>query len=98
MSDLHVVAVLKAKPGSEEAMAAALGSLVKPTLAEEGCLAYELFESAAEAGTFVTVERWRSQDDLDAHMKTQHIAAAMAAGADLFAAAPAIHPLKPVVA
>jgi quinol monooxygenase YgiN len=96
MSDLNVVAVLKAKPGSEEAMGAALASLVEPTLAEDGCLAYELFESAVEPGTFVTVEKWRSQDDLDAHMKTDHIAAAMAAGADLFAAAPSIHPLKAV--
>lgn len=96
MPDLHVVAVLKAKPGAEDAMQQALTGLVAPTRAEEGCLAYELYESAVEPGTFVTVERWRSQDDLDAHMKTDHIAAAMAAGAEIFGAPPAIHPLKPI--
>jgi len=96
MSDLNVVAVLKAKPGSEDALQAALGSLVGATREEDGCLAYELFASAAEPGTFVTVEKWRSQADLDAHLQTEHVAAALAAGADLFGAAPAIHPLQAI--
>ena len=37
MPDLNVVAVLKAKPGSESALRDALTSLVEPTRAEPGC-------------------------------------------------------------
>jgi len=70
MPDLNVVAVLKAKAGSEAVLQEALAGLVAPTRAEDGCIGYELFRSASDASTFITIERWRSQDDLDAHMQT----------------------------
>jgi quinol monooxygenase YgiN len=97
MPDLHVVAVLTAKPGSESVLEEALRGLVEPTRAEEGCLGYELFRSNADPLSFVTVERWRSQEDLDAHMQTPHITAALQAAGDAFASAPAIHPLVPIL-
>lgn len=93
MSDLNVVAVLKAKPGSEQVLGRALAALVEPTRAEEGCTSYELFVSTADPTTFITIETWRSQDDLDAHMQTPHIADALAAAGDAFDGPPAIHPL-----
>jgi quinol monooxygenase YgiN len=95
MPDLHVVALLPAKPGSESVVKEALTALVAPTRAEEGCLAYDLYDSAAAPGTFITVERWRSQADLDAHMQTAHIAQALTVAADHLAGAPQIHPLVP---
>ncbi len=96
MSDLHTVAVVVAKPGSEEPVRAAMTNLAVASRAEEGCLAYDLFESGSAPGTFVTMERWRGQSDLDNHMQTPHIAAALAATSDHLAAAPGIHPLVPV--
>ncbi|MBC7723287.1 MAG: antibiotic biosynthesis monooxygenase [Burkholderiaceae bacterium] len=96
MPDLNVVAVLTAKPGSQDALRAALESLLEPTRAEEGCLHYELFTSLADPLSFVTIERWRGQADLDAHMASDHIARALGVAADLFAASPATHPLAPV--
>ncbi len=96
MSDLNVVALLVAKPGSEGVVRDALTKLVAATLQEEGCLGYELSVSAADPATFVTVERWRSQDDLNAHMQTPHIAEVLATAGDHLAAPPAIHPLVPV--
>jgi len=96
MADLQVVAILPAKAGSEEIVREALTSLVEPTLAEPGCISYELFESQATPGTFVTVERWRAQSDLDAHMKTEHIAKALGVAGEHMDGAPAIHPLTPV--
>jgi quinol monooxygenase YgiN len=44
----------------------------------------------------VTQERWRGQDDLDAHLQTQHVAEAFAAAGEALATAPGIHPLVPV--
>jgi quinol monooxygenase YgiN len=96
MPDLPVVAVLVAKAGQEDVVRAALTDLVAPTREEEGCLAYDLYESGSAPGTFVTVESWRAQADLDAHLQTPHVQAALAAAGDALDGAPGIHPLRPV--
>jgi quinol monooxygenase YgiN len=96
MPDLNVVALITAKPGSEDVLEHALTSLVEPTRAEPGCISYDLYRSAVDPATFITVELWKDQADLDAHMQTPHIAAALSAAEDAFAAAPAIHPLSPI--
>ena len=96
VADLTVVAVLVAQPGKEDVVRDALVALVPPTLQEEGCVSYALSESAAAPGTFVTVEVWRRQADMDAHMQTPHVAQAFAAAGDALAAAPGIHPLVPL--
>ncbi len=96
MSDLNVVAVIKAKPGSEAVLQQALTALTNATRNEEGCVSYELFHSASDPSAFVTVEKWRSQDDLDAHMKTPHVAQALQSAGEVIAESPAIHPLKSI--
>lgn len=95
MTDLNVIALITAKPGSESVVRDALTELLGHTRQEEGCLKYELFESQAAPGTFVTVEEWTGQEALDAHLASAHIAAAFAAAGDAMAGAPAIHPLTP---
>lgn len=96
MPDLAVVALIKAKPGSESVVRDALTALVPPTRQEGGCIAYSLYESVTEAGTYVTIETWRAQSDLDAHMQSDHIKATFAAAGDALAGAPAIHVLTPI--
>ena len=93
---VQVVAVITAEPGSEDAVRGAMRDLVGPTRDEEGNISYELNESLAAPGTFVTVEQWNDPSDLDKHMQTEHIRAAFAALGDQLAAAPAIHPLSPI--
>jgi quinol monooxygenase YgiN len=93
---LQVVATITAKPGSEEIVRDALTELVNGTRTEEGCLVYELFQSAADPTVFVTVETWREQSDLDAHLQTPHLQQAFAIAGEHLAGAPAIHPLNPV--
>ncbi|MEO6019032.1 MAG: putative quinol monooxygenase [Knoellia sp.] len=96
MSELHVVATIPVKAEHIEAMRGPLTQLAEATRQESGCLAYDLYESVAAPGVFVTVERWTDQDALDAHMKTPHLAAAFAAAGDALAGEVAIHPLVPV--
>lgn len=98
MPDLHVVATIPVKPEAVDAVRAALLTLVAQTRQEEGCLAYDLFESAAVPNTFVTVERWRGQADLDGHMTSPHLAAAFAAAEGALSGEVVIHPLSPVTA
>ena len=96
MANLEVVAVLTAKPGSEQLIKEALSALVESTRAEDGCVAYHLFASQADPAVFVTVEEWTSQQALDAHLKGPGVQGALAAATEHFAAPPAIHPLAPI--
>lgn len=95
MADLPVVAVITAKPGSEKQVEEALNALIEPTRAEPGCVSYNLFVSAADPATFITVETWRSQADLDAHLQSAHVQGALGAAGEHLAQAPGIHPLSP---
>lgn len=96
MTELHVVATIPVKAEHVEAMRGPLTQLAEATRQESGCLTYDLYESAAAPGVFVTVERWTGQDALDAHMKSPHVAAAFAAAGNALAGEVAIHPLSPV--
>ena len=96
MPELRVVAQLTTKPGSEEIIREALSRLASATQSHRGCAEFKLYESAATPGTFVTVETWESQDDHDAHMQTEDIAAALAAAEGHVDGDIAIHPLRPV--
>lgn len=96
MTDLKVVATIPAKPEAADQVRAALQELVEATRAEDGCVAYDLYESGSVPGTFVTVERWRDAASLEAHMATPHVAAAFAAAGDGLSGDVAIHPLTPV--
>jgi quinol monooxygenase YgiN len=96
MPDLNVVAVLTAKEGQRERLQKALTSLIEPTRAEPGCVSYHLFESQLDENAFITVEVWRSPDDLAQHMVSPHIKAVLESAGDALDGAPAIHPLTPV--
>jgi quinol monooxygenase YgiN len=96
MPNLDVVAVITAKPGSEPIVEAAMKALVGPSRGEDGNVSYELFASASAPATFITIEKWQSQEDLDAHMASAHMAEAITAAGDHFDGFPAIHTLRPL--
>ncbi len=93
---LHVVATIPIDPARAAEAAPALAALAEASRGDEGCLSYEVYESAATAGLFVTVEAWRSQADLDAHMGQPHVATAFEVAGPLLQGDVGIHPLKPV--
>ena len=92
----HVVAVITAQPGSEDAVRDALIALVGPTREEEGCLSYDLSESSVAPGTFITVEEWSDPSDLDSHLQTEHVQHALGTVGSQLTEPPAIHPLTPI--
>lgn len=96
MSELNVVAIIPAKPETEDAVRAALQALVVETRQQEGCLAYDLFESSSSPDTFVMVERWASQEALDQHLASPHVAEALGALEGALTGEVAVHPLTPV--
>ncbi|MFO2466342.1 antibiotic biosynthesis monooxygenase [Pseudomonas sp. 15FMM2] len=61
------IAVLKARPGKEQALKEGLLALVEPTRTEPGNLDYVLFELRDEPGTFYMREAFKDQAALDTH-------------------------------
>ena len=93
MSELRVVATIPTDPDAADAVRAGLAELVAATRAEEGCLAYDAYLSQAQPGVIVTIESWRGQEDLDAHMTSTHVAKAFETLGGVLTGDVAIHPL-----
>jgi quinol monooxygenase YgiN len=73
--NLIVIAYLTAKPGKESEARKNIRALVAPTLAEKGCIIYDLHEMHGDQTKFVFYEVWQTAADLDAHAKSGHLRA-----------------------
>ncbi|GAA4605301.1 quinol monooxygenase YgiN [Actinoplanes octamycinicus] len=82
---LTVIAQLRAKPGQETALREALTALVPPTLAEPGCITYDLHRAVDDHGSFHFYEVWSSPEEHAANLKTPHLRSFLARSADLLA-------------
>lgn len=71
---LHVVAHVPAHPESVKELKTVLTALVEPSRKESGCIRYELWHNTETPTDFTFVEEWESEEALDAHLQTQHIA------------------------
>ena len=76
---LTIVARIKAKNGQENALAAEVEKLVAPTLAEAGCLRYDLHRDLEDPGNFLFFENWATKQQWLAHMESPHLQAYTAA-------------------
>jgi quinol monooxygenase YgiN len=84
MSEIVVVGSFTAKPGKEADAAAAFRALMAPTHAEDGCILYALHQGADDPRRLAFVERWASQESLDAHLTSPHVQEALARADELF--------------
>jgi quinol monooxygenase YgiN len=83
MPEVAVVAIFVAKPGKEEELRQVLEANVEPTRKERGALQYDLHRDIDEPRRFIFVERWESEDALEAHGKSAHIQAYRAKAPEL---------------
>jgi quinol monooxygenase YgiN len=65
-------------------------ALARASRAEEGCLSYRLYEDTENENEFVFVEEWDSQQALERHFATPHIAEFMRAVPSAVVAAPEV--------
>ena len=85
MSDpVCVLVTFTAKPGKEQEAERTLKSFLAPTHQEEGCLSYSVHRRKDKPGTYYFIEKWRSQADLDKHLKSSHIKSALVRFPELF--------------
>lgn len=80
-----VVARFKARPGMEEALRHELLALIDPTTAEDGCINYDLHQSADDKALFMFHENWLSREDLDDHLQMPYLQAFLARTDELLA-------------
>ncbi len=72
---LTIVAKILAKADKRELVKAELIKLIKPTLAEKGCINYDLHQDLENKNLFLFYENWESRDLWQDHMKNPHISA-----------------------
>ncbi|ASR11810.1 antibiotic biosynthesis monooxygenase [Rhizobium leguminosarum bv. viciae] len=90
---LTVIAITTAKPGKEAALGAAQEKLVTETLAEDGCLRYELHQSLDDSRVRIFVETWQSKAQWRAHMDSAAMQRFQASGVGDYFADFALHRL-----
>lgn len=71
---LTVMASMRALPGQEEKMRAALEALVEPTQGDRGMVSYNLHRGVHDPGLFCFYENWTSEEALDEHLEAPHLA------------------------
>ena len=74
MAEVIGVVDIVVAAGREQAFTEAFEACARGTHAEQGCLTYALHVDNANPLHFVLIERWRSQEDLDAHMTQPYVA------------------------
>ncbi len=70
---LTIVATIKALPGHEDEVENALLKVIPPTLAEPGCLQYDLHRDLQKPGLFLFYENWATKKEWEAHMESAHL-------------------------
>jgi quinol monooxygenase YgiN len=60
---------IRVKAEKEKEFIGLAAVVVNPARADKGCLSYEFFEDPLEPGVFLFIEKWKSWEDLHAHLE-----------------------------
>lgn len=70
-----VVAVILTFDGSNlDTVIAAANRVAEITRTEKGCISYEFFADINRSGRILLFEEWESEETIDAHLATPHLA------------------------
>lgn len=68
---IRINCFLNAKEGRRAEALDAAKALTAESLKQDGCIAYDVFESATRPGVLIICETWRDQAALDAHSASE---------------------------
>ncbi|MEU8134029.1 putative quinol monooxygenase [Streptodolium elevatio] len=71
---LTIVAAFTAKPGHEQRLRRELDAMIRPSLAEDGCLGYQPYADPARPDRMIIVEEWADEAALEHHFSLPHFA------------------------
>ena len=74
MSEVVVLALFTAKEGKVDEVEERFSPIIEQTHEEPGCIAYALHRDKNDPNTMALVERWETQDDLNAHFGMPYMA------------------------
>jgi len=72
---LVIAGRIEIDPANTEAATSAALEMMKETRKEPGCISYTFTSDLAEPGAFRIFEEWESQNALEAHFASPHMAA-----------------------
>ena len=90
-----VIARARIRPEKREEFLAAARTCVEATRLEAGNIAYDFYESATEANSFVFVERWKSHEVNRAHLQAPHTQELLRIAAQCVSEMPRIEAITP---
>ncbi|WP_163835479.1 putative quinol monooxygenase [Spartinivicinus ruber] len=70
---LTVFVSIKVSDDARQQVREELLSLIKPTLAEPGCISFQMHESYNDNPHFIFYEEWESKEALQGHLGSPHI-------------------------
>ncbi|MBS1862083.1 MAG: antibiotic biosynthesis monooxygenase [Actinobacteria bacterium] len=86
MAEVLIIAEIEMAQGREAEALEVLSELCEQTHAKDpGCLLYALHRVTGDDQRLILVEKWRSREDLDAHLATDHVQAKREREDELFA-------------
>ena len=71
---LVIAGHIQIDPANREAAVAAAAEVMEETHKESGCISYTFSGALADEGLFYIFEEWETQEAVDAHLKTPHMA------------------------
>jgi len=60
------------RPEKRSDLLETMRGMLEPARVENGCLGYRLYEDVEDRNTFILVEEWKTQDDLERHIRTDN--------------------------
>ena len=77
------------RPEKRRDLLETMRGMLEPARVERGCLSYRFYEDIEDRNAFVLVEEWKTQKDLESHLRTDN-QRRMLALMDLLSAEPAL--------
>jgi quinol monooxygenase YgiN len=69
---IDIVALNKVKEGKKEEFIRLAQELIQKSLAEEGCIFYDLYEDMKEPNTLTFIEKWQNEEAIASHNNSKH--------------------------
>jgi len=72
-TEIPLMAVFTAKPGKEDELVETIYGLMEPTLAEEGCMRFIVYQDKENPAVVTAIEKFASQEAFDKHVEMPYI-------------------------
>ncbi|SPP99995.1 putative Antibiotic biosynthesis monooxygenase [Candidatus Sulfobium mesophilum] len=60
------------RPERRSDLLGAMRGILEPSRVERGCLSYRLYQEVQDENAFVLLEEWKTQKDLESHIRTDN--------------------------